>query len=143
MRNKNIIFIIIIALACLFMYSYFHVNGSDIKEISKISDTTNVTIRKSGFNVSEEKEVVLDLKQKEMLKSLFKDSDFINVLSSVLYFKDKDYYDIIINDIEKDIHLSICSMGGEYIHISHNRNYLKVLDPEWKKKLEEIICLYD
>lgn len=147
--TKIILTILVIAIVGFIAYSYFYVDGTELKEVSRISHTTKVVIKRSTLRENEEElEVVLNSNQKEMLKSLLKESRFRRMISSgVIYDSEENwkYYNIIINDHEQGVYLSIHSTDGAYISIpdKFNGKHLKILNPQWKNKLEEIITLSD
>jgi len=145
-KVKMILLIVIITTIGLITYSYFHIEGAEFKEVLQISETSEVIIKKyklGDLGATDEQKVTLNSTQKEMLKSLFSESDFKRLLSSWVSYNDKDCYDIIITDNKQRIYIAISSIGGEYISSSSkfNGKHLRILNSQWKNKLDEIISL--
>lgn len=135
----------VIATVGFMIYSYFYVDGTEFKEVFQISDTSEVVIKKYKLGesgVHDEQKITLKSAQNEMLESLFRESKFKRVLSSVVYYDDNDFYDITINDNEQKVYLNLSMIGGEYISGANkfDGKHLKILNPQWKSKLDEIIA---
>jgi hypothetical protein len=133
----------ILLIAALSVYSYFHVSGKSIDGVSNISSASPVVIQKSYHLETGYTEYVLDEKQIEMLKSLIEKTSFTRVLSFLVFFEDKDRYDIIINDNTQRVWLHISSIGGEYISVpdQFGGKHLKINNSHWKDSLEAILAL--
>lgn len=140
---KLIMGTVIIILFCLMIYSYFNVSGDEITGVSDITTSSDVVIRKSYQDGTNEQEYVLNANQIEMLKTLILQSDFTRNLSTMVSFNDKDMYVIIINDNKASVWLTIDCIGNEWISIANqfNGKHLKINNPNWKNTLDEIIVL--
>ncbi len=134
-----ILMLILISVA----YNYFNVEGNEINGASEISPECSVSITKSYHLTEDEQNYILDSKQIDMLKSLILNSNFTRELSSIVQFYDKDIYTIKIDFNNSQDFLTIHCTGNEFISIADqfNGKYLKIKNPEWKNKLEEIISL--
>ncbi len=142
-RYKIIIYAAVILMLISAAYNYFNVKGNKIKGVSEISPECSVSIAKSYHLVEGEQNYTLDSEQIGRLKSLISNSSFTRVLSSTVHFYDKDIYTIKIDFNNSQDFLTIHCTGNEFISIADqfNGKYLKIKDPEWKNKLEEIISL--
>ncbi len=134
-----ILMLILISVA----YNYFNVEGNEIKGASEISPECSVSVTKSYHLIEGEQNYILDSEQIDMLKSLILNSNFTRELSSIVQFYDKDIYTIKIDFNNSQDFLTIHCIGNEFISIADqfNGKYLKIKNPEWKNKLEEIISL--
>lgn len=147
MKKIRVFFITAIIVAIGFMlYSYFYIDGTEFKEVFQISENSEVVIRKYKLGesgVHDEQKVTLNSIQNETLKALFRESQFKRVLSSVVFYDDNDFYDITINENNKNIHLNLSIIGGEYISsgTKFDGKHLKILNSQWKNKLNEIIAV--
>ncbi len=134
---------VIVIVLCLIIYSYFNVSGDEITDVSNITTSSNIVIKKSYQGGTKDQEYVLNANQIEMLKTLILQTDFTINLSTTVRFNDKDMYSIVINDNEAGVWLTIHCVGNEWISIANqfNGKHLKINNPHWKSILEEILVL--
>ena len=134
--------IIILLIAIVSVYSWFHVRGSEIECAEEISDSCTVTIRAYQHMEYENRtEYILDSAQIQELKTLILESSFTKVLSSMVIFEDQDHYDILIDFNNGQDFISISNIGSEYITVSNqfDGRHLKINNPEWKDTLNGIL----
>lgn len=146
MKNKKIIILSLLLLIFIAKYFYLHVNGQQIKEMMKNDDATIIELVKT-YETSEKSDILNNIKfnseQKDMLEALFEESDFKKIISKTTRYYDKDRYMITAKNSNNQIYFRLESYGGEFILVDSSPNHwkLKVLNENWKSKLEEIIAL--
>lgn len=139
----TMIFIGILVIGVLLLYSYFHVTGREIQYAENISaDTCTVTIiRYQHMEWEQRKEYQLDAAQIEQLRELILKSSFTRDLAGMVMFKDRDRYDIRVIFHNRQDAILIDCIGNEYITVCNqfDGKHLKIKNPHWKESLEEII----
>lgn len=139
--SKVAIFIAVILIFIFFTYSYFNVKGSEIKDVSNISEAKSVSIIKNYSTTPEiTEEFILDSEQMEQLKELILNSNFTKLLLSSVSYHDTDEYFIIIRFDDYGNDIRIDCIGNEYISVLNQFNgWLRINNPDWHKTLEKII----
>nr|WP_300003744.1 hypothetical protein [Tissierella sp.] len=139
--SKVIIVILTILMFIFFAYSYFNVKGSEIKDVSNITEAKSVSMIKNYSTTPEiTEEFTLDSEQMERLKELILDSNFTKLLLPSVSNSDKDEYFIVIRFDDYGNDLRIDSIGNEYISFPYQINgWLRINNPDWHKTLEKII----
>lgn len=133
---------VIVIVLCLIIYSYFNVSGDEITDVSNITTSSNIVIKKSYQGGTKDQEYVLNANQIEMLKTLILQTDFTINLSTTVRFNDKDMYSIVINDNEAGVWLTIHCVGNEWISIANqfNGKHLKINNPHCMSKMFVGFC---
>ena len=147
---KKILPFIIIVLAVVVIYSFFHIDGREIKNIKKLSSDCRVSvIVDDTYGHGNRQEYELNAKQIEGLKNLLMNNSYTRRLSSTIIgqLPEKDYQ--ILADWDKDgmpqMLLYIKIYGNEYINFSEQFNYFrhniyhKIKNPDFEKELISIL----
>ena len=149
-RLKKILPLLIIVLIVILVYSFFNIDGREIKNIKKLSSDCRVSVRVSDtYGHGNGQEYELNAKQIEGLKNLLMNNSYKRRLSSTIIgqLPEKDYS--ILADWDDDgtpqVLLYIKVIGNEYINFSqqfsifkHNI-YHEIKNPDFEKELISIL----
>lgn len=139
---KTMLYLLPIVLLAIFVYSYFHVSGSEIDGVADIGPGCTVTVEKS-FAVYSTKlgSYTLTLEGTDALRELLLDSSFTRELSYVMQLHDHDQYDLRIEFPDGHDPLIIEVLGGEYLSVVNrfDGKHLKINTADFKERLEEIL----
>lgn len=136
--------VILLFTLMLSLYAYFHVEGNEIKGVPEISEVCTVTlIVYQHMSYENRTEYVLNREEIQILKNLLQGSSFTRVLTSVVFFEDRDRYDIQIDYNDGQNFLSISCVGNEYISVANQfgGKHLKVNNPQWEEALSKLANL--
>ena len=149
-RFKMVLPLLIIILIVGLIYSFFHIDGREIKNIKKLSSDCRVSvIVNNTYGHDNRQEYELNAKQIEGLKNLLMNNSYKRRLSSTIIgqLPEKDYQ--ILADWDKDgtpqVLLYIKIIGNEYITFSQQFNffkhniYHKIKNPDFEKELISIL----
>lgn len=147
---KIILTIVIIVVVVGLVYSFFHIDGREIKNIKKLSPDCRVSVVVSDTYGNENRqEYELNANQIEGLKNLLMNNSYERRLSSTIIgqLSEKDYTIFADWDDEgkPQVLLYIKIIGNEYINFSQQFNlfkhniYHKIKNPEFEKKLISIL----
>ena len=146
-RLKKILPLLIIVLIVILVYSFFHIDGREIKNIKKLSSDCRVSVRVSDtYGNGNGQEYELNAKQTEELKNLLMNNSYKRRLSSTIIgqLPEKNY--IIFADWDKpQVLLYIKIYGNEYINFSRQFNffkhniYHKIKNSDFEKELISIL----
>ena len=142
-KLKKLLPIIITVLIIVFVYSFFHIGGWEIKNIKELNDAKLVTVVVSDENSDESIEYELSKNQIELLQNLLKENSYTRRLSSTIIGVLPDTrYNILANwndGGQKHLHISI--LGGEYIQFlgQYGSHYHEIKNPDFEKVLVSII----
>jgi len=146
-RLKKILPLLIIVLIVILVYSFFHIDGREIKNIKKLSSDCRVSVRVSDtYGNGNGQEYELNAKQTEELKNLLMNNSYKRRLSSTIIgqLPEKNY--IIFADWDKpQVLLYIKIYGNEYINFSQQFNffkhniYHKIKNSDFEKELISIL----
>lgn len=149
-RFKKILPLLIIVLIVGLVYSFFHIDGREIKNIKKLSSDCRVSvIAGETYGNDNRHEYELNAKQIEGLKNLLMNNSYKRRLSPTIIgqLPEKDY--TILADWDKDgtpqVLLYIKIIGNEYINFSQQFNffnhniYHKIKNPDFEKELISIL----
>ena len=147
---KKILPFSIIVLTVVVVYSFFYIDGREIKNIKKLSSDCRVSvIVDDTYGHGNRQEYELNAKQIEGLKNLLMNNSYTRRLSSTIIgqLPEKDYQ--ILADWDKDgmpqMLLYIKIYGNEYINFSEQFNYFrhniyhKIKNPDFEKELISIL----
>lgn len=139
---KKLLPVIVILAAIIFTYSFFHIDGREIKFLDKLpeAETVHVIIMNDGSN--EEAEFDLSRKQIEKLKNLIEQNSYTRRISSTIIgvLPEKRYTFLANWDDNGQKHLYISLLGGEYINVlgEFGGHYHKIKNPDFEKELNAI-----
>lgn len=127
---KKILPIVIIVVVAGLIYSFFHIDGREIKNIKKLSPDCRVSvIVNDTYGHENRQEYALNAEQIEDLKNLLMNNSYKRRLSSTIIgqLPEKDYS--ILADWDNDgtphVLLYIKIIGNEYINFSQQFNFFK------------------
>lgn len=142
-KFKKILPIIIILLIVGLIYSFFHISGWEIKNISSLSEAESVNLTVYDDSNGESAEYELSKGQIEKIQTLFKENSYTRRLSNTIIgvLPDKSYRILANWDDNGQKHLYISMIGGEYINIARQfgDKYHKIKNPDFEKELIAII----
>lgn len=142
-KIKKILPIIIIVLIVVLIYSFFHISGWEIKNLSSLSEAESVTLTVYDDSNGESVEYELSKNQIEKLQTLLKDNSYTRRLSNTIIgvLPDKTYRILANWNDNGQKHLYISMIGGEYIKVmgQFGGNYHKIKNPDFEKELINII----
>ncbi len=149
-KLKKVLPFLIIVLMVGLVYSFFNIDGREIKNIKKLSSDCRVSvIVNDTYGHDNSQEYELDAEQIEKLKNLLMNNSYKRRLSSTIIgqLPEKDYQ--ILADWDKDgmpqMLLYIKIKGNEYINFSEQFNffkyniYHKIKNPAFEKELISIL----
>lgn len=138
-----VIFVVVIAS----IYSFFHISGSEIRNIKRLPDNCYVEFSIKSNKNDDVIKYDLSVNQIESLKNLLMDNSYTRRLSNTIIgmLPDKRYT-IIVNwhdSYTKPIHITI--IGNEYISISgqFGSRYHKINNVNFEKELIDILNSQD
>lgn len=139
-------------LTSLLAYSYFSVDGTEIKEIEAVTEHYTATVVKTHETLTgQQTEYTLSPQQISLFKELIQNSRFIRKLSSDFYYKGlKDTYRITLelfdsNGKQRDF-LSLYCVEDLYLMIwataPDSQDYaLLIRNPNWHNDLEALLSI--
>ena len=140
---KKISPIIIILLIIGLIYSFFHISGWEIRNLSSLSEAESVTLTVYDDSTGESVEYELTKSQIEKLQALLKENSYTRRLSNTIIgvLPDKTYRILANWNDNGQKHLYISMIGGEYINIARQfgDRYHKIKNPDFEKELINII----
>lgn len=140
---KKISPIIIILLIIGLIYSFFHISGWEIRNLSSLSEAESVTLTVYDDSTGESVEYELTKSQIEKLQALLKENSYTRRLSNTIIgvLPDKTYRILANWNDNGQKHLYISMIGGEYINIARQfgDRYHKIKNPDFEKELIAII----
>ena len=147
---KKILPFLSIILIVGLIYSFFQINGREIKNIKKLSSDCRVSvIVNDTYGHDNRQEYELNANQIEALKKLLMNNSYKRRLSSTIigHLPEKEYS--ILADWDKDgtpqVLLYIKIIGNEYINFNEqynfftNKIYHKIKNPDFEKELISIL----
>ena len=141
--TKKLLIVIIILAVIVLTYSFFHIDGREIKFVDKLSEAKTVTVIVMNEKNDEKVEYDLNAEQKEQLKKLIESNSYTRRISSTIVgvLPDKRYTIFANWDDNGQKHLHINLIGGEYIQIlgEFGSRYHKIKNPNFEKELISII----
>lgn len=142
-RFKKFLPVAIILIIIIFTYSFFHIDGQEIKFIDKLSETKSVTVIVMNENDDSKVEYNLNVEQIESLKKLIESNSYIRRISStIIGVLPEKRYTIFANwDDNGQKHLHISLLGGEYIQIlgEYGSHYHKIKNADFERELISIL----
>ncbi len=140
---KKIFPIIIILLIIGLIYSFFHISGWEIKNLSSLSEAESVTLTVYDDSNGESVEYELSKNQIEKIQTLFRENSYTRRISNTIIgvLPDKTYRIIANWNDNGQKHLYISMIGGEYIQVMRQfgNSYHKINNPDFEKELIAII----
>ena len=142
---KRILPIVIIVVVVGLVYSFFHIDGREIKNIKKLSSDCRVSVVVNDtYGDENRQEYELNGKQIEALKNLLMNNTYKRRLSSTIIgqLPEKNYTILADwDDGTPQMLLYIKIIGNEYINFSQQFNffkhniYHKIKNPDFEKEL--------
>ncbi len=141
---KKILPIIIILVVIAFGYSFFYIDGQEIKFVDELLEAKTVTVIVMNEKNDDPKvEYDLNRKQIKNLKKLIEENTYTRRMSSTIsgVLPDKRYMIFANWDDNGQKHLQISLLGGEYIQIlgEYRSNYHKIKSPDFESELMSIL----
>jgi len=142
-RFKKFLPVAIILIIIIFIYSFFHIDGQEIKFIDKLSETKSVTVIVMNENDDSKVEYNLNVEQIESLKKLIESNSYTRRLSSTIVgVLPEKRYTIFANwsdSGQRPLHISL--LGGEYIQVlgEYGSHYHKINNADFEKELIGIL----
>lgn len=140
---KRVLPFIIVAVVIVSVYSFFHISGTEIKNIKKLPNNCSVEVSIRSDKSEEVLEYTLNHNQKEAIKNLLMTNSYTRRLSNTIIgvLPDKTYIIFVhwIDSFTKPIYIRI--MGNEYISISgqFGSHYHKINNANFEKELIDIL----
>lgn len=136
---RKILPIIIAVLVAFGIYDFFHITGSEIKNVNKLTEAQHVDVGKDSLSFVNN----LNEEQVKALKELLLETTFTRRLSrTIIGPLPESRYSILADwgDGGKT-HLYIHLIGGEYAQVGGQFGdvFLKIKNPEFEYKLIEIM----
>jgi len=135
--------IIIILTVIVFLYSFFHIDGHEIKFVDKLLEAKSVTVIVMNEENNDKVEYDLTPKQIKHLKKLIEENSYTRRISSTIIgvLPDKRYTIFANWNDNGQKHLHISLLGGEYIQIlgEFGSHYHKIKNSDFEKELISII----
>lgn len=143
MKNIKILLPIVVLVVLVFVYSFFHIDGREIKFIDKLSEANTVTVMAVDEENGEQIQYDFNTEQVEQLKKLMEESSYVRRVSSTIVGElPKKRYTIFAGwDDNGQKNLQISLLGGEYIQFlgEYGSHYHKIKDSEFEKALISIL----
>lgn len=139
---KTMLYLLPIVLLAIFVYSYFHVSGSEIDGVADIGPDCTVTVEKSLAVYSTKLgSYTLTPEGMDALRELLLDSSFTRELSNVVRVDDYDQYDLRIEFPDGRDPLIATVLEGKFLSAVNrfDGKHLKINTPDFKERLEEIL----
>ena len=140
---KKILPFIIIILIVVIVYSFFNINGREIKNIKELDDAKIVSVVVSDKTSSKNVEYELNKKQIELLQILIEESSYTRRISNTIVgvLPDKEYRILANWDDNGQKHLHITILGGEYIQFLNQfgSHYHKINNLDFEKEIISIL----
>lgn len=149
-KLKKVLPFLIIILIVGLGYSFFNIDGREIKNIKKLSSDCRVSVVVNDtYGHDNRQEHELNAEQIEELKNLLMNNSYKRRLSSTILGQLPEKHYTILADWHKDgspqMLLYIKIIGNEYINFSEQFNffkyniYHKIKNPDFEKKLISIL----
>lgn len=133
---------IVIFLIVFLVFSFFHIDGREIRNINKLDESWDVSVYVNQDN-EETHEYQLTGEQIIKLRELLRQNHYTRRLSNTIIGALPDTNYSILADIDNNSKtlISIRMIGGEYISFSRQfgDHYHKIKNPEFEQKLIEIL----
>ena len=140
--GQTLLYLLPISLLVLFVYSYFHVSGSEIDGAADIGPDCTVTVEKSLAVYSTKLgSYTLTPEGMDALRELLLGSSFTRELSNVVRVDDHDQYDLRIEFPDGRDPLIATVLGGKFLSAVNrfDGKHLKINTADFKERLEEIL----
>ena len=140
--SQTLLYLLPIALLVLFVYSYFHVSGSEIDGVADIGPGCTVMVEKSLAVYSTKLgSYTLTPEGMDALRELLLGSSFTRELSNVVRVDDYDQYDFRIEFPDGRDPLIATVLGGKFLSAVNrfDGKHLKINTADFKERLEEIL----
>ncbi len=140
--KKLLPFVVVLALVA-FAYSFFHIDGREIKLANKLAEAKSVTIIVMNTQNNENVEYDLNKEQIEKIKTIILENSYTRRISKTIIgeLPDKRYTIFATWDdaAERPLHISL--LGGEYIHVlgDFGSRYHKIKNTDFEKELISIL----
>ena len=140
---KKLLPIVIIVVVIVLTYSFFHIDGGEIKNLSSLTEAKSVVLTVKDRNTDETVDYELSKHQIEKLQTLLDENSYARRISNTIIgvLPDKRYTILTNWDDSGQKHLYISMIGGEYISVAgqFGNSYNKIKNPEFEKELISIL----
>lgn len=137
--TRKLLPIIIVIFIITFTYSFFHIDGREIKFVDKLLEAKTVTVIVRNEENDEDVEYNLNAEQIGRLKELIEENSYTRRVSSTIIgvLPDKRYTIFANWDDSGQKHLHISLLGGEYIQIlgEYGSHYHRIENSNFEKEL--------
>lgn len=141
--GKKVLPIVIILALITCTYSFFNLDGREIKFVDKLEEAKTVTVIIRNEKSDERIEYDLNSQQITRLRKLIEENSYTRRISStIIGVLPDNRYTIFVNwDDNGQKHLHISLLGGQYIQIlgEHGGNYHKIRNSDFEKELISIL----
>lgn len=138
---KNLLPFLVLIIIIFFTYSFFHIDGREIKNINKLNENCIVTVLVDKED--NQTEYQLSGKQIVKLRELLKGNQYQRRLSRTIIgvLPDTEYTILADWQNNRQLNLYIRIMGNEYMQISEQfgSNWHKIQNPEFETQLIAIL----
>jgi len=140
---KKLLPIVIIVVVIVLTYSFFHIDGGEIKNLSSLTEAKSVVLTVKDRNTDETVDYELSKHQIEKLQTLLDENSYARRISNTIIgvLPDKRYTILTNWDDSGQKHLYISMIGGEYISVAgqFGNSYNKIKNPDFEKELISIL----
>lgn len=141
-RFKKLLPIFMIILIVGLIYSFFRIDGKEIKNLSSLNEAKSVVLTVMDRNTDETVNYELSKHQIEKLQTLFEENSYTRRISNTIVglLPDKRYT-ILANWDDGGQKIYISLIGGEYILVQgqFGDSYNKIKNPDFEKELISIL----
>ncbi len=139
---RKILPAIVVFLIIFLVFSFFHIDGREIRNINKLDESWDVSVYVNSKN-EETREYQLSGEQIIQLRELLRQNHYTRRLSNTIIGALPDTNYSILADLDNNSKtlISIRMIGGEYISFARQfgGHYHKIKNPEFEQKLVEIL----
>lgn len=140
---KKFLPIVVVFIIILFTYSFFHIDGREIKFLDNLPEAETVTVIVSNDKDDGKVEYDLNTEQIKKIKKLIEENSYTRRISStIIGVLPEKRYTIFANwDDNGQKHLHISLLGGEYIQIlgEYESHYHKIKNADFERELISIL----
>lgn len=140
---KKFLPIIVVLMLVASLYSFFNIEGKEIKFVDKLLEAKTVTVTIINRENDEKVEYDLNIDQIEQFKKLIEKNSYTRRISSTIIgeLPDKRYTVLANWDDNGQKHLCISLLGGEYIQIlgEYGSHYHKIKNADFEKELIDVL----
>ena len=140
---KKVLPLLVVAVVAALVYSFFHIDGTEIRNIKRLPDNCSVEVTVRNNKNDDVIEYNLTYTQKEAIKKLLTDNSYTRRMSkTIIGMLPDNRYTIFVNwadSFTKPVHITV--LGNEYISVmgQFGSNYHKINNDNFEKQLLDIL----